>query len=322
MAYRLKAKESVPDGIRRVVIEEIDCALGELYKHGSAEQDEAIHSARKSIKKIRGVLRLVRPELGSAYRRENAELRSAGRGLSELRDSRALVETVGHLTTKYAGELKPGALDRLRDGLHDNKRRKEEQLNPLRAMQTAAQGLEALRGRVPDWPLETDGFKAIEPGLKRSYRDGRRALRAAVADPNAVCFHQWRKRTKDHWYHARLLEKLWPEEMTGRANSAHQVERALGEDHNLYVLRCEFEAFPERFGDEEQIGLFLALAGREQSELRATAIGEGQRLYQSPPREIIAHFRGLWELWHDPSAAAPKRKAHASRPPHKRVAVA
>jgi hypothetical protein len=51
MSYRLKAKESVPDGIRRIVREEIEGATNRLTNGNGAKRDEAIHEARKSIKK-------------------------------------------------------------------------------------------------------------------------------------------------------------------------------------------------------------------------------------------------------------------------------
>ena len=44
---------------------------------------EAIHDARKRIKKTRALLRLARPGLKTkAYRRRNRELRDTGRGMS------------------------------------------------------------------------------------------------------------------------------------------------------------------------------------------------------------------------------------------------
>ena len=65
MAYQLRSDESVPEGMGRIVREEFKSAAGQLKSRNGAKRDEAIHQARKSIKKIRGVLRLVQPELGT-----------------------------------------------------------------------------------------------------------------------------------------------------------------------------------------------------------------------------------------------------------------
>ena len=51
--------------------------------------DQAIHDARKRIKKARAGLRLLRAGMSAReYRRENESLRDAGRLLSPVRDSK------------------------------------------------------------------------------------------------------------------------------------------------------------------------------------------------------------------------------------------
>src|SRR5260370_30535440 len=87
MSYHLKATESVPSDLKRIVREEIDSAIGLLKGNAGGNKDEAIHETRKSVKKIRGALRLVSAELGDTYRLENKELRSASLRLSELRNA-------------------------------------------------------------------------------------------------------------------------------------------------------------------------------------------------------------------------------------------
>jgi hypothetical protein len=59
--------------------------------------------------------------------------------------------------------------------------------------------------RVPDWPLEREGFGALAPGFKRIYRRGRRAYRAARREPSTENLHELRKRTKDPWYAAQIV---------------------------------------------------------------------------------------------------------------------
>jgi len=93
MAYRLKSKESVPEGIKRIVKEEFDAGLQQLNGKSRPNRDQAVHEARKSVKKIRAVLRLMRPELNGAYDAQIDKLRTVGRKLSEFRDAGAIVDT-------------------------------------------------------------------------------------------------------------------------------------------------------------------------------------------------------------------------------------
>ncbi len=159
MAYRLKKTESVPDGIKRIVLEEIDSATEQLGK--TTDRDEAVHEARKSLKKIRGVLRLVQPELGRMYQRENAQLGGIGRKLSELRDATAIIEVFDGLLDRYKDHLRKDALTSIRRGLEKSKRDTEQAVDAGKTVQQAIATLRAARKRVKDWPLQQDGFVAF-----------------------------------------------------------------------------------------------------------------------------------------------------------------
>ena len=69
MTYRFKLNESVSAGASRIGMEQIDIAEARL-----ASRDDiptAIHDARRCLKRLRALLRLIRPALAeSTYRRE------------------------------------------------------------------------------------------------------------------------------------------------------------------------------------------------------------------------------------------------------------
>src|SRR5262250_3558709 len=109
MAFELKAGETLGDGIHRIAEKEIDKVRG--YANGSprGSRDEMVHEVRKSLKKLRTLLRLVRPSLGrKTYRQENIALRDIARPLTGVRDAAILVEALDK-TTKAHG---PGSQKR------------------------------------------------------------------------------------------------------------------------------------------------------------------------------------------------------------------
>ncbi len=297
MPYRLKAGQSVPDNIRRIVTEEIDSAVQQLRSRDTKKRDEAIHEARKSIKKIRGVLKLMRPELGRTYRTENEALRSIGAKLSELRDAGAMIEMLDSLVQKYSGKLKHSSLHSIRQGLEQSKREKERALQVSKVMRDAAGRLLTLRKRVSQWPLGSDGFEALAGGLKASYRRGRKAMAAAKKKDKPRLYHEWRKRTKDHWYHVRLLGSLWTDVMEARESNLHDVETWLGDDHNLIVLQQQLDVTTKAFGDEREKILFKALAQERRNELRESSFLAGRRLFQEKPGQFTRRMAELWNVW-------------------------
>jgi hypothetical protein len=78
MAFTLSRRRGpISKQLRRLVRKELSSALDEL--NGPAPDQDAIHEARKNIKKVRAVLRVVKNPLGADYRVKDQRLRSAAR---------------------------------------------------------------------------------------------------------------------------------------------------------------------------------------------------------------------------------------------------
>lgn len=300
MAYRLERDERVIAGLKRVVRDEIESASAHLAGLKKSSRDEAIHEARKSIKKVRALLRLAGRELGGAGTREDRRLRDIGRRLSEFRDAFVMIETFDGLKRKYRGET-ARKLWSVRRGLIQRRResRREEEMRIVLEHASAALGQTAQR--VAAWPLLTDGYAALSEGLEATYRAGRAALERVHANSHAENFHQFRKRVKDHWYHIRLLENLWTDVMRAYEKALKDVETWLGEDHNLAVLRERVAAEPAFYGSPADIELLHDLIGRYQTELRQQSLAVAERIYEEKPREFRRHMKHLWDTWqHEP----------------------
>src|SRR5262249_17083010 len=148
---------------------------------GRTDEDlgTAVHEARKSLKRVRATTRLARGGLGdSTYRRDNVAVRDAGRRLGGPRDSQVLVETLDDLCARFPDRVGAAGRGRFRARLVAEQVAAERQLarDPAARAEVAAQ-LRAVGARIARWPLVDDDFDALEPGLRRIYRRGRRALR-------------------------------------------------------------------------------------------------------------------------------------------------
>jgi CHAD domain-containing protein len=292
--YRLEPEERVPEGVARVAYGRIDHALDELRGQTDSSPEEAVHSARKDMKKLRALLRLVRAEIGDeTYRSESAAFRDAGRELAGLRDADVMIGTLESLG------LPPEEVGPLRQGLEAHKIRTAAG-GRAQAAAGAIEMLTAARERVPDWPLETDGFGAFEDGLRRIYRQGRRNMRTARKDPTAEHLHEWRKRTKDLWYHLALLEEAWPPVMSTLADEAHELSDRLGDDHDLAVLL----AWANEHGNAEPIE---AGVNERRQRLQGEAFAYGARLYADKPGAFVRRIESWWQA---SARAVPAETAH------------
>jgi CHAD domain-containing protein len=295
MAYRLERGESVIAGLKRVVTDEVESA-GTQLSGDKRGRDEAIHEARKSIKKVRALLRLVSAELGGTYSRENARLRDIAGRLSEFRDTFVIIETFDDLKKRFRSETR-NKLRPVRAGLIKKRNEGGREAAVGIVLDHAAAALGKAAKRVADWPLETDGFAALGPGLEKTYRAGRAALMLVRKDPHPENYHELRKRVKDHWYHIRLLESVWTGAMTEYEKSLKDLETWLGNDHNLAVLREKILAEPAFYGDQKDIDLILDLIDRYQRELREQSLSLAERIYAEKPRAFIRRMKHFWDTW-------------------------
>ena len=283
--YRLARDESLREGIVRIAVGQLDLAIA-LVEGREGDGPQAIHEARKALKRLRAVLRLCRPYLGKQrYRQENTILRDAGRSLSGARDAQVLIETLDGLREPLAEELPDDIWSRFRDALSADARALGDPDDKERA--NVASALAGVRARVELWQLPDDrGPEALAPGLRRIYSRARRARRKAREQAIPENLHELRKRTKDVWYSAQLLARVRPKRIAKLRRRAHRLADVLGEDHDLAVLLERAAAKPEAFGSGE-LELLRALIERRRRVLEADALARAAKLYRRTPRKLV-----------------------------------
>lgn len=303
-SYRLLAGETVADGIKRVILGRVDNALRELrgeVDHGHAE---AVHEARKDLKKIRSALRLVREELGDeVWRRENDHYREAGRLLSGFRDAEILVGTIDALGERF-GEAAAERFASLRDQLDTELRAARDDGSLERGMAAAAATIAEGRPRIESWPLSGDRWDLLEPGLRRSYRRGRKRLRAVEEEASVTNLHEWRERVKDLTYQLRLIREAEPRLIGTLADHAHALSDHLGDDHDLALLREQVANRSDAFADTGSRRVAEQLIDQRRGELRFAAISLGERVYGQKPKRFVKDLEERWNAWRAREAVA------------------
>src|SRR6516162_2074833 len=218
--------EGLAVGLKRIALGQLDLAIEMLTtEDGDTLSESAVHEARKALKRLRALIRLLEDELGEqVFARENAVLREAGRRLSAARDAEVIVATLEDLMRRHPGELahRRGVV-RLHAALRAERERVVQQ--SLADGSTAADALDELRGvrrRAMAWSLsDRPGIEAVEPALKRLYGRGRRRYQRAAlgSGSRTLALHAWRKRVKELRYAAEMINRTDPADRAGgRAN--------------------------------------------------------------------------------------------------------
>ena len=303
-AYRLLPREPVGAGLKRVLASQVDDAVCQLRGSAGTEPGEAIHEARKDVKKIRSALRLIREEIGDdVWRRENDHYREVARGLSGFRDAEILVDALDGLSERFGPEAE-GRFDALREQLENENRAAHDDGSVERAMVEAAAGLTAGRGRIDSLPLDGDGWDLIGPGLNRTYRRGRKRLRAVEEEASVTNLHELRKRVKDLWYQVRLIKDADPQLLGALADHAHDLSDHLGDDHDLALLRDTVQRRGAVFTEPAHKRHLLEEIDQRRGELQFAAISLAERTYADKPKRLSKRLAGRWEAWRDQEPVA------------------
>jgi hypothetical protein len=296
MSYRMRRKKSVTKSLRKVAREQIDKAIAEV-DDPRLDRHEAVHQVRKRCKKLRGLIRLVRPAF-SDYEQENAFIRDAARELSYVRDAQSIIDCFDKLASQTDDPIDNAQETRVREELEWRRREIAEDDEGLHnKLAEFRERMTTLRERTGDWRVADKGGAAISGGLEKTYRRGRKALHAAYEKPSPDAFHEWRKRTKYHWHHLRLLQDIWPEIMSVERDAADRLSDLLGDDHDLAVLRRTLEQEPGKFGGREAIAKLAEIIELRRAQLQAEARPLGDLLYAEKPKRHVARLRRYWEVW-------------------------
>lgn len=304
--FELDTDELLSVGLRRVSIDEFDRSISGLVS--GSDLDVSIHEARKSMKRLRAMLRLVRDEIGEdRYRFENNLLRNTARLMGPTRDAAVLVETVGMLRDRFGTHLRRSAFSTLETKLIErHASARADLLDGGDQLRRVVHAMRSARARYRAWPVETEqpvgrhshvvphSFESLEPGLRRTYRRGRREMRVAGETPSGHNFHQWRKRVKYLRHQMELLRPTFPAVIDGYIAALDQLGEVLGEEHDLAELLLLVAGEPGLCEDAAERTLITALAQHRRSELQTAAIAIGRRVYAESPQRFVARIGAYW----------------------------
>jgi CHAD domain-containing protein len=331
MSFRFDRKRPVALAVPRIVRQQAEKAAAGLRQEQHAS--EGVHVARTTAKRLRGLLRLLRPELGSRYLSEEKRLEKIQKALGPLRDAQVLVETFDeHFGFRQQSKKKPGdKKDKQRADRKSTIRKKSPGALPeIRlALETRALS-ERLSGDVPDRiaaahaefrkirrraerfvpkrGMRNGGFKAIEGGLEAIYRRSKKARDTAYQNGSSAAFHAFRKAVKYHGYHLKLLSEIEPTELRTRIEDAEALGELLGKDHDLAVLAEALETLKGEFASEEQYRTTLESITRAQQSLRERAKPLGERLFAESPAEFRRLMGDLFRAWRAGEVSEPRAK--------------
>ena len=282
--YRFAPDQAVEQRFRAIALSQIDAALKAIDEPDDGMRS-AVHEVRRRCKKLRGLLRLVRPAFDQ-FGQENGAIRDAAAMLSSARDAEVQRLTIlslaggsddAGLLEAIAGRLPKAPIDR--------------QFQQLVRFGVA---LSEVRARVTNWTLGKDSVAPLLRGLRANYRDERRRMQLAERTRLAADMHEWRKANKYFGSHLALLRGDAEQELAGERETVDRLSLLLGLHHDLSVLSEAATETPLLFGDTDEVAVLLRAVRARSDEVEAAAFALGEKLLAETPRELERRFGEVW----------------------------
>lgn len=273
--------EQVNDALRRLTAKVARCIAAE-----ASDFDEGIHDARTSLKKLRALLRLLRPALASdLFRDEDQRVRDFARQLGGVRDAAVMLSTFEEIRQDAVPYLKQPAIASIEAALKRNYEDAQRAQTPQWSHDTLHPQFERMEKSL--LALKPAGFdrNLMLAGLEQVYRDGYHGYRATRAEPDEEHGHAWRKDVKYLWYQLQLFATPERDDIAHYCKKLDRLADTLGHEHDLAVL-AQHLARHELFRDAAHEAILRGLIGAAQKRLIDDALRQGKKVYRNKPGEF------------------------------------
>lgn len=272
---------TIGDGFLRIAREQIGKAIA-IAEDSVETPAKRVHEARRRAKKLRSLLRLVRPDFNH-YAEENAFVRDAARGLSAARDLKVADDTLRELM-QWADRDMPALPERA----HAE--------NEEAGLAQFAIDMRQILKRSERWKTGKIDLDTLADGLTQTYRKGLEAMALVAAKPTDIGYHEWRKHTKYHWNQLGLLEACAEDILPSAHKAVGELAEILGIHHDLSVLADKIGADSALFGDIDP-GFVSDAVARRQRQLEAEIGVLGRQVFAETPKGLRARFLSYLEGW-------------------------
>ncbi|MEJ2596624.1 MAG: CHAD domain-containing protein [bacterium] len=281
----------------RMVLENIIHRMA-LYREPLKAPDHTIHQSRKSIKRIRAILKMIRDEAGySFYFRENRFFRDLSRQLSPARDLSVQVQTLELLEKNCPEEMEAPEVMHLREHLCSLKEDHFERLTgPGGRLSTYKGELDRAVFRINNTLYMRDDFVSIENGISKTYRRARQYLKEIHGDLSNEVFHEYRKYCRYVQYQIELIQPLFPAVLKGYASALDDYSKRLGKIRDLQRFEIYLQQeLPDLIADSTRENILHAVE-KLGLKYKEGVYKNGGRIFAEKPRNFMDRIHRYWNV--------------------------
>ena len=295
---RFRVDESVRDGLARISGELIQRALARIECAGK-NRAEDLHQVRVAIKRLRALLRLVRPVISEAFcDRENRRLKDMADRLAFFRDTTVSRQTLATLARSVAANRNEGAFNLvLTQFVEQGPDPSGFRVRRERALRHVAKSLAESKRSFENMLVPREDWEALGPGLQKVYGRARNRLLRALTYQTPETFHDWRKQVKYLYYQLQMLGSISHKRLEPMLRWLRKLEDRLGEDHDLAVLERLLSNGRDQYGGKRAVKWVVGCLVRQSKKLRRETAAMGNEIFREKPRKFVDKLGRQWTVW-------------------------
>ena len=236
VTLEIRSRESFSEGIKRILIRLHEDAARLIVSKSRIHL--SIHEVRTHIKKIRGIIRLIRDEIGEKqYQALNAYYRELGMEVAPVRDDTSQIELLQNISKTIKSDALKKSISK------SVKKIRARRIEHFEIFYKAGKDQIISKKFLDQIPIieglhiEGDPKFFIKKSLKRIYLRARTAMNAALKTKSNEEYHNWRKQAKYLTYHMMLIRKVWPSYFNSYFTELGKLTALLGDIHDLFLFR-------------------------------------------------------------------------------------
>lgn len=288
-------KHNIKEEFYRLIRAQTDFIL-ECIEDEEMDLNEKIHEVRKSLKKIRAILRLYRDSTGySTYHRKNVFYRDLGRKISAPRDN--------HVLLQFGKKILEEAPEKIRDQNTEKmvaalEKQRDDSLAKVRKNKDLETIKKELQEAIPDENpvIKNEGFNVIKGGVKRMYRQSRNYMKSILKEPDDTTIHDFRKRVKYLRYQMSILRPVFPEMIKAYRRILKNISDDIGlyRDYTLFHDMLKENDFYNL--NDEQRTFITEYIEEEKDQVLVRALEPSKKFFLQKPKSFVKNLSKYYKI--------------------------
>lgn len=298
MPYTVSKSEPIESSLKTILVSGIKDAANVLSLSQGLHREQ-FKQARKSLKKARAVLYLLRDSISeSKFSEEEKTLKKLSRTFRDVRDAHVTEEVLTALAKAHQKELNKEEWAEIMQALvAESKKTVEKVFQEEKKLKEAIALLQAAIERIPEVKIKGSPWNSIEECLRATFLECFEYSETCQDTQEEEYFVAWRKTVKflrvelDFFIEALSPDiKKWNQDL-------HTLSDVLGEYQDLTLIEDQIQECEKSIENKKALHKFEKLLHERKKVLRKTARKLGREIFTSKPKAFVKDFSQSTKSW-------------------------